>query len=77
MCIRDRYVADALEKVEKFLDEAVVSGVTPLYIIHGHGTGSLKQAVREYLHRTAYVSSYRGGGAYEGGDGISVVNLKT
>jgi DNA mismatch repair protein MutS2 len=73
--LRGMYVAEALEKVDKFLDESSLSGANPVYIIHGKGSGALRTAVREFLQRASYVSSFRTGDLYEGGEGISVVYL--
>jgi DNA mismatch repair protein MutS2 len=42
-------------------------------IIHGHGTGALKQIVRELVDRTPYVRSFRPGAGNEGGDGVTIV----
>jgi DNA mismatch repair protein MutS2 len=69
------YVEEALDKTEKFLDASVLSGVSPVYIIHGKGTGALKSAIRDFLKRAHFVESFRGGDNFEGGEGISVVYL--
>ena len=47
-----------------------------LPIIHGHGTGALKQAVRDYLSESPYVESFRPGNDSEGGDGVCVVKIR-
>ena len=49
--------------------------ISPLMIIHGHGTGAVKSAVREYLSKSTYAKSFRRGEIYEGGDGVTVVDL--
>ncbi len=66
---------EALDEVEMFLDKASLVNLSPVYIIHGHGTGALKQAVRDYLMHSPYVAKYRAGEPSEGGDGVSVVDL--
>lgn len=70
------YVEDALEVVERGLDQAVVNHLDRFKIIHGHGTGRLRQAVRELLRRHPHVESFRFGEPQEGGLACTVVFLK-
>ena len=74
--LRGKRVEEALTLVEEFLDGALISGMSPLMIIHGHGTGAIKKAVREYMKTSRYVRSYRPGEMHEGGDGVTVVDVK-
>lgn len=74
--LRGETAADALEKLELWLDQASLANLTPVYIIHGHGTGKLRQVVREYLNKSGYVARFRPGEKGEGGDGVTVVELK-
>jgi DNA mismatch repair protein MutS2 len=73
--LRGSRVEDGLDQVEKYLDEACLSNFHSVYIIHGHGTGALRQAVREYLSTSPYVAKFRSGESSEGGDGVSVIDL--
>jgi DNA mismatch repair protein MutS2 len=73
--LRGMMVDEALEAVEKYLDDALLSGVPRVNIIHGKGTGALRKAVREYLGGHPRVTNYRLGGPGEGGDGATVVDL--
>ena len=73
--IRGYRVQDALELLEEFLDKASLNNMTPIYIIHGHGSGALKSSVRDYISSSPYVAKYRPGESVEGGDGVSVVDL--
>ncbi len=66
---------EALDTVENYLDKASLANLTPVYIIHGHGTGALKQVVRDYLENSPYVAKYRPGEPAEGGDGVSVIDI--
>ncbi len=68
-------IEDALELLERFLDRAILSGEMEVTVIHGHGSGKLKNAVRLHLRTSAYVSEHRAGGLWEGGDAVTVVTL--
>lgn len=70
-----RTTGDAESELSVFLDRASRSGRASVRIVHGHGTGALKRAVREYLKRCGYDVSFRAGGAGEGGDGCTVVEF--
>ena len=74
--LRGFRVEDALDSVELYLDEVSLAGLQEVIIIHGHGTGALKSAVREYLSDSPYVKSFRPGNDSEGGDGVCVVSIK-
>lgn len=73
--LRGKRVEEALLETESFLDRASMSGTHLVMIIHGHGTGAVKAAVRQYLSTCAYSKNYRPGETYEGGDGVTVVDL--
>ena len=73
--LRGQRVDEALDKVETLLNEAALSGVPEIRIIHGRGTGALRSAIREYLRGHPLTAS--SGPAEEGAnDGITVVELK-
>ena len=73
--LRGYRVEEALDEVEAYLDKASLANLTPVYIIHGHGTGALKEAVRDFLRTSPYVAKFRPGEDSEGGDGVSVVDI--
>ncbi|MDP1715165.1 MAG: endonuclease MutS2 [Anaerolineales bacterium] len=66
---------DALDKMERYLEQAYLSGLPFVRIIHGKGTGKLRQAVRETLRGHEYVKSFEEGGSTEGGEGVTVAKL--
>ena len=69
------YVDEALYKLDKFLNESYSAGYIQVRIIHGKGTGALRQAVRDALRRHPLVKSYRPGQYGEGEAGVTVVQL--
>lgn len=73
--LRGQRVDEAMSKVENFLDTCYLQQVSPLMIIHGHGTGAIKNAVRSFLSNCSYKNVFRPGETYEGGDGVTVVNF--
>ncbi len=74
--LRGERVEEALDELEAYLDKASLANLSPVYIIHGHGTGALKSAVRDFLSTSPYVAKFRVGEDTEGGDGVSVVDIK-
>ena len=66
---------DALDKMERYLEQSYLSGLPFVRIIHGKGTGKLRQAVREALRGHEYVKSFEEGGSTEGGEGVTVAKL--
>ena len=74
--LRGERVEEALDKLEAYLDKASLANLSPVYIIHGHGTGALKSAVRDFISTSPYVAKYRVGEDSEGGDGVSVIDIK-
>ncbi len=73
--LRGYRVEDALDSLEFYLDKASLANLSPVTIIHGHGTGALKSAVRDFLADSPYVAKFRPGEDTEGGDGVSVVDI--
>ncbi len=74
--IRGATVEESIPSVDKFLDDAVVHGLARVTVIHGKGTGALRDGIRRYLARHPHVKSWFPGGPGEGGDGATVVELK-
>jgi DNA mismatch repair protein MutS2 len=74
--LRGERVDDALDRVDAFLDERVMRGDAFGFVLHGHGTGALKAAVRKNLRSSSYVRDFAPGNRSQGGDGITVVRLK-
>ncbi|MBS4025007.1 MAG: endonuclease MutS2 [Clostridia bacterium] len=73
--IRGYLVDEALHELEKYLDDALLTGLPWVRIIHGKGTGALRQAIQEFLRQLPYVRKYRLGGHEEGGTGVTVIEF--
>ncbi|MBN1266069.1 MAG: endonuclease MutS2 [Anaerolineales bacterium] len=67
---------DAIDKLEKHFDNAYLVDMPFLYIIHGKGSGRLRESIRIWLKSNPYVQSFNQGGESEGGDGVTVVKFK-
>ncbi|MEQ9501873.1 MAG: endonuclease MutS2 [Deltaproteobacteria bacterium] len=74
--LRGHTVDESIDRLEAFLDYHYGTPTTHVSIIHGHGTGVLREALREHLKRSGYVKSMRPGEPSEGGDGVTLVALR-
>jgi DNA mismatch repair protein MutS2 len=68
-------VDEALLKLDRYLNDAFLSGLCQIRIIHGKGTGTLRRVVQERLATHPLVKSYRSGDYGEGGEGVTIVQL--
>lgn len=66
---------EALFRLDRYLNDAFLAGLPTVRVIHGKGTGTLRQAVREELKSHPLVESFRRAGLEEGGDGATIVEL--
>ncbi len=73
--LRGEKAEEALWRLDKYLDDAFLSGLPSIQIIHGRGKGTLRRLVRQAVESHPLVASYRAGEANEGGDGVTVVRL--
>jgi DNA mismatch repair protein MutS2 len=74
--VRGKTGDEAIDMLGSQLDQAALSGTSVIRVIHGHGTGRLRQVLREYLKTSPYVSTFRPGERAEGGDGVTIITLK-
>jgi DNA mismatch repair protein MutS2 len=74
--VRGKRVEELLREVERFLDRLFGNGEPTAVILHGHGTGALKQALRDHLSASPYVGDFRPGDRHEGGDAVTVVTFR-
>lgn len=73
--LHGKTVEEAIPLVDKLLDDALWAGLGQVTVIHGKGTGKLKEGLRAYLREHPLVKSLRGGAAGEGGGGVTIVVL--
>ncbi len=69
-------VDEAIPELDRFLDQAALHGTVEVRVVHGHGTGRLRAAIRRFLRGHLHAESYRSGEPREGGDGATVVRVR-
>lgn len=73
--LRGQRVEDALDALDRYLESAYLAGLPFVRIIHGKGTGRLRQVIREALTQSPHVKSWESGGDKEGGEGVTIGKL--
>jgi DNA mismatch repair protein MutS2 len=73
--LRGKLVEDGLDELEEYLEKAYAAGLPFVRIVHGKGTGRMREAVRDRLKRHPYVASFEEAGDREGGAGVTVAKL--
>ena len=71
----ERYL-EAQDKLDKYVDDLVLVGIKQATIIHGYGTGAIREMVQSYVKKSPHIASSRYGGENEGGFGVTVITLK-
>ncbi|MDO4618095.1 MAG: endonuclease MutS2 [Clostridia bacterium] len=74
--VRGQMLEEALDNVEKFIDDCYLAGISPVSVIHGKGTGVLREGIGNMLRKHRLVKSYRLGKYGEGETGVTIVELK-
>ena len=67
---------EAIIEVDKYLDDAYMSGLTEVSVVHGRGTGTLRNGLRDLFRHNPHVKSFESASYYEGGEGATLVKLK-
>lgn len=74
--LRGQRYDEALRNFDKYLDDAMLSGLDQAKIIHGKGTGALRNGINDYLKNNKMIDSFRPGNEKEGGYGVTIVKFK-
>lgn len=74
--LRGMALDEAILETDKYLDDAFLSGLTEVSIIHGKGTGTLRSGIQDFLKRHSHVEEFRLGRYGEGESGVTIVTLK-
>ncbi|AGC67797.1 MutS2 protein MutS [Thermoclostridium stercorarium subsp. stercorarium DSM 8532] len=74
--IRGLTTEEARERIDKYIDDAIIAGLHEVSIIHGKGTGALRKSVHDFLSRHPHVETFRLGKYGEGETGVTIVKLK-
>ena len=69
-------VDEAIARLEKYLDDAMIAGLTSVRVVHGKGTGALRKGIHEYLRKLKFVKSYKLAEFGEGDAGVTIVTFK-
>ncbi len=75
LVIIGKTVEEGWDILDKFIDKALLAGVTEIAVVHGRGSGTLKKGIRKYLKNDSRVESYREAGTKEGGQAVTIVKL--
>ena len=74
--LRGRNIEEAILELDKYIDDAYISGLKEVCIIHGKGTGALREGLQNYFRSHRLVRSHRVGKYGEGGTGVTVLEIK-
>ncbi len=74
--VRGQSLDDAVMNVDKYLDDAFMAGLREVTVIHGRGEGILRTGLQQMMKRHKHVKTFRKGAYNEGGDGVTIVQLK-
>jgi len=76
LSLRGKTVDEALESLDAYLDRAYMAGLPYVRVVHGKGTGKLRDAVRREIKGHTQISRFEPGGPSEGGDGVTIIYLE-
>jgi DNA mismatch repair protein MutS2 len=74
--VRGARADEAIGQVDRFVDEAIMQNRDTIFVVHGHGTGALRAAIRAHLGAHKAIEKFRAGEQNEGGDGVTVAFIK-
>jgi len=74
--LRGKTLQETFDEVDKYIDDAYIAGLPQVTLIHGKGTGVLREGIQKFLKDNHLINSYRLGKFNEGGTGVTIVELK-
>jgi len=74
--LRGERVEEAINQLDQYIDQALLSNLSTVTVIHGMGTGAVRKGVREYLSKNSRIKSFNDAPANQGGNGATIVQLK-
>ena len=74
--LRGRNIEEAILELDKYIDDTYIAGLKEVYVIHGKGTGALREGLQSYFRRHRLIKSHRVGKYGEGGTGVTVLEMK-
>lgn len=74
--LRGRNIEEAILELDKYIDDSYIAGLKEIYIIHGKGTGALREGLQGYFRQHKLIKSHRVGKYGEGGTGVTVLEIK-
>jgi len=74
--VRGLNLDEAIMEIDKYLDDAFMSNLNEVQIIHGKGMGILREGITQFLKKNKHVKDFRLGNFNEGGDGVTIVTFK-
>ena len=74
--LRGRNIEEAILELDKYIDDSYIAGLKEVYVIHGKGTGAIREGLQDYFRRHKLIKSHRVGKYGEGGMGVTVLEIK-
>ena len=74
--LRGKRVDEGIDCLERAFDRAALRGMDTLFVLHGHGTGAMKKAVREWMRTASFITQWAPANADQGGDAYTIAAIR-